>query len=186
MSLDAKTARSVSTPAPASLARLRRGSLAVLVLVVAEYLIGMYVNLFVTIPRADHGHGVGSAIANGPAILATHAVIGLLLGLAALGVLVQAIMAATPAPSPRRRQACSRWPLPPRRGPASPPAATPPTRWPCRSSPALDCCVTRPTSICCHRPAGAGRRPPSDHLTRHGWSTTRARGRPGRGEGSVA
>jgi hypothetical protein len=60
---------------------------------VAEYLIGMYVNLFVTIPRAGHGHGVGSAIANGPAILATHAVIGLLLGLAALGVLVQAIMA---------------------------------------------------------------------------------------------
>jgi hypothetical protein len=46
MSLDAKTApRPVSTPAPASLARLRRGSLAVLVLVVAEYLIGMYVNL---------------------------------------------------------------------------------------------------------------------------------------------
>jgi hypothetical protein len=93
MSLDAKSARPVSTPAPASLARLRRGSLAVLVLVVAEYLIGMYVNLFVTIPRADHDHGVGSAIANGPAILATHAVIGLLLGLAALGVLVQAIMA---------------------------------------------------------------------------------------------
>jgi hypothetical protein len=93
MSLDAKTARPVSTPAPASLARLRRGILAVLVLVVAEYLIGMYVNLFVTIPRADHDHGVGSAIANGPAILATHAVIGLLLGLAALGVLVQAIMA---------------------------------------------------------------------------------------------
>jgi hypothetical protein len=94
MSLDAKTAtRPASPPAPASLARLRRGSLVALVLVVAEYLIGMYVNLFVTIPRADHGHGVGSAIANGPAILATHAVIGLLLGLAALGVLVQAIMA---------------------------------------------------------------------------------------------
>jgi hypothetical protein len=94
MSLEANTAaRPASTPAPARLARLRRGSLAVLVLVVAEYLIGMYVNLFVTIPRADHGHSVGSAIANGPAILATHAVIGLLLGLAALGVLVQAIMA---------------------------------------------------------------------------------------------
>jgi hypothetical protein len=93
MSLDAKSAaRPVSAAAPASLARLRRGSLAVLVLVVAEYLIGMYVNLFVTVPRADHGHSVG-AITNGPAILATHAVIGLVLGLAALGVLVQAIMA---------------------------------------------------------------------------------------------
>jgi hypothetical protein len=97
MSLDAKSAaRPVSTAAPASLARVRRGSLAVLVLVVAEYLIGMYVNLFVTIPRADHGHSVGSAIANGPAILAAHAVIGLLLGLAALAVLVQAIVARHP------------------------------------------------------------------------------------------
>jgi hypothetical protein len=97
MSLEAKTAtRPVSTPAPASLGRLRRGSLAVLVLVVAEFLIGMYVNLFVTIPPADHGHGIGSAITNGPAILATHAAIGLLLGLAAVGVLVQAVMARHP------------------------------------------------------------------------------------------
>src|SRR6478735_785132 len=94
MSIDAKSAaRAAGTAAPAGPARLRRGSLAVLVLVVAEYLIGIYVNLFVTIPRADHCHSLGSAIANGPAILATHAVIGLLLGLAALGVLVQAIMA---------------------------------------------------------------------------------------------
>ena len=39
MSLEAKTAgRPASTPAPARLARLRRGSLAVLVLVVVEYL----------------------------------------------------------------------------------------------------------------------------------------------------
>jgi len=97
MSIDAKSAaRPASAVAPAGLARVRRGSLAVLVLVVAEYLIGMYVNLFVMIPRADHDHSVGTAIANGPAILVTHAVIGLLLGLAALGVLVQAIMARHP------------------------------------------------------------------------------------------
>jgi hypothetical protein len=52
MSIDAKSAtRAAGTAAPAGLARVRRGSLAVLVLVVAEYLIGMYVNLFVTIPR---------------------------------------------------------------------------------------------------------------------------------------
>jgi hypothetical protein len=39
ISIDAKSAaRSVSTVAPARLARVRRGSLAVLVLVVAEYL----------------------------------------------------------------------------------------------------------------------------------------------------
>ncbi len=35
---------------PAAPARARRGSLAVLVLTVAEYGIGMYVNLYVTIP----------------------------------------------------------------------------------------------------------------------------------------
>jgi hypothetical protein len=46
MSLDAKSAaRPVSAAAPASLARVRRGSLAVLVLVVLEFGIGMYVNL---------------------------------------------------------------------------------------------------------------------------------------------
>jgi hypothetical protein len=75
---------------------VRRGSLAVLVLVVAEYGLGMYVNLYVTVPRADHGRSVGSAIANGPAVLSTHAVIGLLLGLGALGVLVQAVIARHP------------------------------------------------------------------------------------------
>jgi hypothetical protein len=67
--------------------------MAVLVLIVVEYGIGMYVNLYVTVPRADHGRSVGSAIANGPAMLTIHAVIGPLLGLGALGVLVQAVIA---------------------------------------------------------------------------------------------
>ncbi len=78
--------------ATAGLARLRRGSLAVLVLLVVEYAIGMYVNLYVAVPRADHGGGLGSAIANGPASLSVHAVIGLLLGLGALGVAAQSIL----------------------------------------------------------------------------------------------
>jgi hypothetical protein len=73
------------------LARLRRGSLAVLVLLVVEYAIGMYVNLYVTVPGADHGGGLGGAIANGPAALSLHAVLGLLLGLGALGAAVQAV-----------------------------------------------------------------------------------------------
>ena len=87
-------APSLARPASsAATARIRRGSLAVLVLVVLEYGIGMYVNLYVTVPRADHGRGLGSAIANGPAVLSAHAVLGLLLGLGALGVLAQAVMA---------------------------------------------------------------------------------------------
>ena len=86
-------ARPVDSTTAAGLARVRRASLAVLVLLVAEYGIGMYVNTYVTIPRADHRAGLGSAISNGPAILSIHAVTGLLLGLGALGVLVQAVKA---------------------------------------------------------------------------------------------
>ena len=81
------------TATTAGLARLRRGSLAVLVLLVVEYAIGMYINLYVTAPGADHGGSLGSAISNGPASLSVHAVIGLLLGLGALGVAVQSILA---------------------------------------------------------------------------------------------
>jgi hypothetical protein len=100
MSLDAGSPSrtlSVSTPAPASLARLRRASLAVVVLLLAEYVLGMYVNLYVTVPAADHGHSVGSAISNGPVILSAHAVIGLLLGLSALAVLVLSVIARRPS-----------------------------------------------------------------------------------------
>jgi hypothetical protein len=94
MSLRAESsAWPASTTATASLARMRRGSLAALVLLVVQYGIGMYVNLYVTVPRGDHGGGLDSAIANGPAMLSSHAVLGLLLGLVAIGVLVQAVMA---------------------------------------------------------------------------------------------
>jgi hypothetical protein len=92
MSLRAEApARASGTAATTGLARVRRASLVTLVLVVAEYGIGMYVNLYATIPPADHGHDVGTAISNGPAMLSIHAVLGLLLGLGALGVLWQAV-----------------------------------------------------------------------------------------------
>jgi hypothetical protein len=87
----------VSAAVPPSLARLRRASMAALVLLLAEYVLGMYVNLYVTVPAADHGHSVGSAISNGPVILSAHAVIGLLLGLSALAVLVLSVMARRPS-----------------------------------------------------------------------------------------
>ena len=94
MSVHTESAAKPSRAAIATaLSRLRRGSLAALVLVVAEYVIGVYVNLYVTVPTADHGRNLGTAISNGPALLSVHAVVGLLLGLAALGVLVQSIMA---------------------------------------------------------------------------------------------
>jgi hypothetical protein len=77
--------------------RLRRASFAAFVLLVIQFALGSYVNLFVTVPSVDHGRGIGQAIANGPAGLTLHIVLGLLLILAALGFLIQAILARQPA-----------------------------------------------------------------------------------------
>jgi len=56
----------------------------------------MYVNLYVTVPKADQGHGFAQAISNGPAGLIVHIVLGLLLILAAVGFLVQTIVVRRP------------------------------------------------------------------------------------------
>jgi hypothetical protein len=73
--------------------RMRRASLAMLVLLVVQYGIGAYVSLYVTVPAADHHGALDSAIANGPLALSVHATLGLLLWLGGLGLLVQAIRA---------------------------------------------------------------------------------------------
>lgn len=88
-----RPAPSAAMARPAMLARLRRGSLMVLVLLVAEYGIGMYINLYVAVPRSERGGDLGGVISGGPAVLSAHAVIGLLLGLGALAVLVLAVLA---------------------------------------------------------------------------------------------
>jgi vacuolar-type H+-ATPase subunit I/STV1 len=72
---------------------LRRASFASLVLLLIQYGLGMYTNIYVTVPSADKGGGMGKAISNGPAALSIHAVLAILLILAAIGLLVQAIMA---------------------------------------------------------------------------------------------
>lgn len=76
---------------------LRRAGFTTFVMLVVQFALGMYVNVYVSIPGADYGHGLGQAIANGPAGLTVHIVLGLLLILAALGFLVQAILARQPA-----------------------------------------------------------------------------------------
>jgi hypothetical protein len=48
------------------------------------------VNLFVTLPRQDHGAGLGAAIGNGPAAVSIHAVLGLALTVLALAVAIHA------------------------------------------------------------------------------------------------
>jgi hypothetical protein len=92
MGVETESAALRASAAAAGLARLGRATLAVLVLLVAEYALGMYVNLYVTVPGADHGSGLGRAIADGPASLSLHAVLGLLLGLGALGAVAQSVL----------------------------------------------------------------------------------------------
>ena len=95
MNVHTRSAASSSSSAlgAARLAWVRRACLAALVLLVVEYGLGMYVNLYLAVPAADHGGSLGGAIADGPALLSVHATVGLLLGLGALGALVQAVRA---------------------------------------------------------------------------------------------
>lgn len=91
------TAGSGASRLTASRARnLRRGSLSAFLLLLVQFVLGVYVNLYVTVPGADQGHGIGKALGSGPPSLILHIVIGLLLVLAALGFLVQAVLARSP------------------------------------------------------------------------------------------
>ncbi|HLI36534.1 MAG TPA: hypothetical protein VKV80_04240 [Streptosporangiaceae bacterium] len=95
MSLRAGTdADRMTSELPGSRVRgLRRASLAAFMILLIQYGFGIYVNLYVTVPGADHGQGIGKAISDGPAALSVHAVLGILLILSAIGVLVQAVIA---------------------------------------------------------------------------------------------
>jgi hypothetical protein len=69
----------------------QRASLAILIVLIVQFALGIGVNLYVTLPDAgDPGHG--SWFGNGP-LLALHAALGMFLILAAIFVLVRAIMA---------------------------------------------------------------------------------------------
>jgi hypothetical protein len=75
---------------------LRRASLALCLMLIVELALGIGVNLFVNVPasyQGGMGKGFADALTKGPAALAVHAGIGLLLILAAIGLLVQAILA---------------------------------------------------------------------------------------------
>ena len=70
------------------LARLRGASLGAMVMLILQYALGMGVNLYVT---PAHG-GLSEAFKNGP-VLALHAILGVLLILAAIALLVRSIIA---------------------------------------------------------------------------------------------
>ncbi len=72
---------------------VRRMSLGMTIGLLVQYGLGMVVNLNVTVPARDHGGGVltaiGRALANGPAALAIHAGLGLLLILGAISLVAR-------------------------------------------------------------------------------------------------
>jgi hypothetical protein len=72
-------------------AGLRRASLAIVIVLIVQFGLGIGVNLYVTLPVAGRA-GHASWFGNGP-LLALHAALGMFLVLAAIFVLVRAIMA---------------------------------------------------------------------------------------------
>ena len=90
-------AASAPTGSAPSVARLRRSSFGAVLALIVQYGLGMGVNLFVNVPDADKGKGMGAAFgkafSNGPAALAAHAGIGLLLVINVIVVLVTAFRA---------------------------------------------------------------------------------------------
>jgi hypothetical protein len=78
------------------LAALRGNTFGLLAMLIVQFAIGMWVNLYATIPAKDSGSGIfgaiGKALTNPPASLATHAGLGLLIVLAAAALVVRSIV----------------------------------------------------------------------------------------------
>ena len=74
---------------------VRRSSLGISVALLVQYALGLWVNLYVTVPGRDHGGGalaaIGRALASGPAALAVHAGLGLLLLAGSIALVVRAV-----------------------------------------------------------------------------------------------
>lgn len=87
--------------APIAARHLRSAAFAVVVLILIQYALGMWVNLFATIPNSDQGKGAfpafGAAVAHGPVGLTLHALVGTLLLLSAIAFVIRAAMTRTTA-----------------------------------------------------------------------------------------
>jgi hypothetical protein len=64
--------------------------------VVVQYALGIWVNLYVTVPARDQGSGfltaIGRSLANGPVALGIHAGLGLLLVLGSISLVVRSVL----------------------------------------------------------------------------------------------
>lgn len=76
---------------------LRANSFAAVIMLLTEFGLGIWVNLYARLPASDRGKGVftafGGTVASGPAALALHSLLGTLLLVAAIAVVVRAAMA---------------------------------------------------------------------------------------------
>ena len=76
---------------------LRKNSIAIFMMLLVEYGLGMGVSLCARLPAADHGAGVltalGRALTSQPVLLAGHATLGLLMLAAGVSVLTRAVLA---------------------------------------------------------------------------------------------
>ncbi|HEX3389067.1 MAG TPA: hypothetical protein VHT94_08515 [Streptosporangiaceae bacterium] len=78
---------------------VRRSSLGLSAALLVQYALGLWVSIYVTVPARDQGGGllaaVGRALASGPAALAVHAGLGLVLLLGSIALVVRAAAART-------------------------------------------------------------------------------------------
>ena len=75
---------------------LRNNVLAGLVMLILEYGLGIWTNVYAHLPKSDHGKAIfaafGGAVAHGPAGLTLHALLGTLLIVTAISVVVRAVL----------------------------------------------------------------------------------------------
>jgi len=82
--------------------RLRANSFAAVVMLVVEYCLGIWVNLYGQLPASDHGASITTgfawAINKGPVGLSVHSLRGVILIVSALTAVVRAVLVRRPAP----------------------------------------------------------------------------------------
>ena len=95
----------MTSPSPTTDRRirgLRANSLAAVVMLLLQYSLGIYVNLYSTLPASDSGKGLfpgfTAAVSNDPVVLSLHAILGTLLLISAITAVIRSVGVTAPAP----------------------------------------------------------------------------------------
>jgi hypothetical protein len=82
------------------MAALRNNCFAATTMLVIEFVLGIWTNIYVTVPDSDQGNGAlaafGHAVSGGPVILIMHAILGTLIVVSAITALIRAARLQTP------------------------------------------------------------------------------------------